>query len=43
VFVPRRFRSRVPWREITMVEAVLLSERLAGTSQRGSCMSCRVG
>jgi hypothetical protein len=33
VFVLRRFRLRVPWREITIVEVVLLSWRSAGTSQ----------
>jgi hypothetical protein len=43
MFVPRRSRLMVPWREITMVEAVLLSRRSAGTSQRGSCVSFRVG
>jgi hypothetical protein len=43
VFVPRRFRLRVPWREITIVDAALLSQRSVGMSQRGSCISYKVG
>jgi hypothetical protein len=43
MFVPRYLRSMVPWREMTMVEVALLDRHSAGTSQQGSCISCRVG
>jgi hypothetical protein len=33
----------LPWREITMVEEVLLRRHWVGTSQQGSCVRCKVG